>query len=349
MYRFLSHSLILILLIVLTGCSDDDSPTDPNPPVDETATTVWDEAGDYWRSAVDATSPDHYTGFSFADKDTSGFIPKMAGGWDIAFRREVIKLNGGDSGDGGVEGADLGETDFGAVTADDATGAEWTADAISYAIDGWFAYDFQTHQISMTRNVYSMRDASGSHFVKLRVDSLSGDLSQGSMGTVHLTYFYQEDADDRDLSGVTSTASFDVGNGIAYFDFSTGTTTSPTDPANSLDWDLCFSNFDIAQNSGPFGSGECAAFPAFEEIDDPTDIDLFAEQPFGAPLFEDIPGSVLTDWYNYNGQTHELTSKNLVYLIRSGEHLYKMRIEGYYGDRGGGPISAIYTFIWNKL
>lgn len=349
MFKRYLYSLVPVLFVVMAGCSDDDGPTDPGPPSDQTATTVWDETGGYWKSVVDATSRDHYTAFSFAQRDTTGFIAKMTETWDVAFRREVMKLNGGESGGGDVVGADLGETDYSAVTAADSTGAEWKTDEIGYAIDEWYMYNFQTHEITMTRNVYSMQDASGDHFVKLRVDSLSGDLSRGSMGTVHLTYFYQATPNDRDLSGATSTTSFDVNTGVAYFDFSTGATVSPSDPGNSLDWDLRFHDFVIAQNSGPSGTGGCAAFPAYQEINDPTDIVLFTSQPFGAPLFQDIPGSVLTDWYNYNGQTHELTSKDKVYLIRSEDKLYKMKVQGYYGDEGGGPISAIYTFIWNEL
>ena len=97
------------------------------------------------------------------------------------------------------------------------------------------------------------------------------------------------------------------------------------------------------------GSGSCAAFPAFGELTDSTDIDAFTAQPAGAPMFPDIPSSALTEWYSYNGQTHQLTSKSDVYLIVTGGSVYKMRIESYYANISGTPASGHYTFVWNKL
>jgi hypothetical protein len=351
MTKLLCSSLALGLVLFAFGCSEDD-PTDPGNTPEETATTTWDETGGFWRSVVDASDYDNFIGFSFADKDTVGSLQavgKQPSSWDIAFRREVIKLNGGSSGDGGFAGADLGGVDYASVGATAADGAQWMADAVDYMIDNWFTYDFNTHQLDLTRNVYSILDATGEHFVKFRVDSLSGELSPESMGNVHLTYFYQANANDRSLNGVLSTAMIEVGTGAGYFDFSSGTAVTPADPSTSLEWDIRFQNFELAQNSGPSGSGECAAFYAFTEIADPTDIEAFVQQPAGAPLFPDIPGSVMTDWYDYNGQTHQLSSKNRIYLLQSGERLYKVKILTYYGNRGGVPVSGVYTLHWNEL
>jgi hypothetical protein len=347
MKKALLFPLLASLLLLGAGCSDDDKkPTTPNGH-DNTASTVWDAAGGYWRTTVNATDYEEYAGYSFAVKDT---VPPAAGdGWDAAFRREAIKLNGGSSGDGSLEGADLGVLDYAGVDEGDTLSAQWTSDSVDYLIDAWYSYNPQTHQLDMTRNVYTMQDASGNHFVKFSVDSLSGELSQTSMGDVHLTYYYQSSAGDRSLPGPTQTAIVHVGSGAGYFDFSSGSEVSPGNPATSLDWDIRFQNYSIAQNSGPSGSGQCAAFPAYQEMADPTDIGSLTEQPAGAPLFPDVPGSVLTNWYDYNDQTHQLSSKNHVYLVRSGDGLYKMKILGYYVDQGGVPVSAVYTFIWNEL
>jgi hypothetical protein len=347
MRKILFAALLISVLPILVGCSDDDDKNPITPGPDNTESTVWDEAGGYWRATVNATDYEAYAGYSFADKDT---VPLTDGtGWDIAFRREAIKLNGGESGSGTFEGADLGVVDYAGVTEDDAASASWQSDSIDYQIDEWYSYNPQTHQLDMTRKVYSMQDASGDHFVKFRVDSLGGELSQTSMGDVHLSFYYQPTAGSRALPGPVQTAVVHVGSGAGYFDFSTGQQVAPSDPSASLDWDLRFQGFTIAQNSGPSGSGDAAAFQAFGEIADPTDIDEFTEQPAGAPLFADIPGCALTEWYSYNPQTHQLSSTNHVYLVRSGSLLYKMKISGYYADQGGVPVSAVYTFIWNEL
>jgi hypothetical protein len=194
-----------------------------------------------------------------------------------------------------------------------------------------------------------MLDASGHHYVKFQIDSLAGADNVPDMGTVYMKYFYQANADDKDLSGTVVEVSFDVGSSAAYFDFSSGTTVTPADPSNSLDWDIKFYAYDIAQNSGPTGIGECRAFPAYTELTDPTDINAFTAQP-EAPMFPDIPSSVLTDWYNYTGPPlHQLLSKEHVYLIKTGNKVYKMMIESYYKNVGGVATSGWYTFIWKEL
>lgn len=350
MKRYLFLAPVVCMLLTAVGCSDDDD-KDPTGPGDnqDTATTTWDEEAGTWRTVLDASDYESFKGYSFVDRDTVTASGKVAA-WDIAFRREVVKLNGGASGSGDLEGADLGAVDYDAVTDAAAAGADWESDAVEYFIDNWYDYNPQTHELTLNRNVYSMLDASGEHYVKFRVDSLSGDLGMGRMGNVHLTYYYQANANDRRLGGETQTAVVAVGAGTGYFDFSTGQQVTPADPKNSLDWDIWFNNFNLAQNCGPNGVGECAAFWAFSALGQaPSDIDAFTEQPAGIPLFPDIQGSVLTDWYDYKEDTHQLVSWNRVYLLRSGDRLYKMKIVSYYANVGGQPKSAVYTFVWNEL
>lgn len=352
MKHFLPLTTILMLLVLATGCGDDDNVVGSGAQQNSTATSTWDDTGRFWRTTVDASDYDDFMYFSFGTKDTisSGTPKPSAEVWDIAFRREVVKLNGGFSttNNGDVVGANLGVVDFGEITIADTAGVEWVSDYSDYFIDEWYNYNFVTHELTLTNYVYSMVDAGGSNYLKFRIDSLVG-AAQVSMGTVYLTYFYQMTPDSKDLSGVTSSAPVEVNDGVGYFDFSSGAQVTPADPANSLEWDIAFSNFDIKQNSGPNGSGDCAAFLAWGELDDPTNIDGFTMQPEGAPLFPDIPGSVLTEWYDYDGQTHQLTSKSNVYLIKTGDKVYKLSIDSYYANIGGVPTSAHYTFNWKQL
>ena len=336
----------LLSLAVVVGCSEDDNPTGPknNPPAN-TATSTWVDSG-FWRSSVNASGYDQFMGFSFTTKDTT------LSSWEIAFRREAIKLNGGSSttNGGDAEGADLGAVVFEAVTLADTAGASWTEDAVEYFINNWYDYNPNTHQLTANRNVYSMLDAEGDNYVKFRIDSLVGAGMPPDMGTVHITYYYQPTTDSPDLSGATATAAIPVEMGTGYFDFATGSVVSPSSAASSMDWDLGFSAYNVMQNSGPNGIGGCRAFYAYTELTDPTDIDAFTTQPAGAPMFEDIPSSVLTDWYNYTGPPlHQLLSHEHVYLVRSEGKVYKLKIESYYANVGGVPTSGWYTFIWNEL
>jgi len=266
-------------------------------------------------------------------------------------RREAIKLNGGTSTEnaGDVVGADLGQVAFDNVTIADTAGATWIPDAIDYFISEWYTYNPVTHALAANQFVYSMVDAGGHNYLKFRVDSMVGAGMPPDMGTVWISYYYQPTADSRALDGTIQEASINVGPGTGYFDFSSGMQVTPTTPANSTAWDIAFNSYNCMQNSGPNGTGMCAAFPAFGELADSTDIAGFTEQPAGAPMFPDIPSSALTEWYNYNPTTHTLTSQSHVYLIKTGGVVYKLRIDSYYKSIGGVPESGYYTFIWKQL
>jgi len=145
--------------------------------------------------------------------------------------------------------------------------------------------------------------------------------------------------------------SFDgSGGGPIYIDFSTGATTNPADPMDSTDWDIAFEAYEIHQNSSIFGSGQAATYPVWLDQSDSTDFDETTTAPtVPNAYFIDGLGSVLTNWYNYDGTTHQLSSKNHVYIIRHNDEFYKLQISSYYRDIGGTPVSAWYTFKWLAL
>lgn len=340
-------------LLVAVGCSDDDdgvSPTGPSPSVAFRDTSVYDSATETWTATLNASSYTTPVQYSFSDA--------KAAGWDLQFSRANINLNGGDAGTEGVVGADLGAAKgFDAVTATDTAGAAWIEDEHAYIIDSFYTYNFITHQLDMTQYVYAMVDAESDNFVKFTIDSLVGAGAPPSMGTVWISYYYQPAANNRTVNGAVQTASINVGAGAGYFDFSSGAQVFPSNPQNSTGWDLMFSSYVAATNSGPNGTGGCAVFPAYTELNDNTDIDAFTEVPENAQFFPDFTSSVfngsLTDsdqlWYNYNGQNHTLSSKSHVYLIKTAVAVYKMEIVSYYADINGGLASGYYTFKWSEL
>lgn len=355
MKKWLILLAAMMLLLGAIGCSDDDDgPTGGGNT--STETSVWNATGGYWNSNIDATSTEDFTYFSFTTKDTVTIATAkpadgFAAGWDIAFRREEIKTNGGAfaTNGGDVEAVSLGARAFDGVTIADTNGVSWESDVIEHFIDEWYDYNPVTHSLTMNQNVYSMVDASGEHYVKFQVDSIVGGGAPPAMGTVYMKYFYQSAANSLDLSGSTTAVSFTAGSTPVYFDFSSGGLVTPSDPTNSLEWDLSFFSYEIGQNSGPNGTGDCAAFLAWGELTDPTDIDGFTAQPGGAPLFPDIAGSALTDWYTYTGPPlHQLPSNSEVYLLKTGDKIYKLRIESYYGE-DGASASGNYNFIWAEL
>jgi hypothetical protein len=338
-------------ILALSGCSSDKNPAAPAQP-SGTSTTVWN-AGGFWVSTVNASSYTTPAYYSFNKKDTT--TPGGADSlWDFAIQRTELKTNSGSSVDGGdVKGVALSSTDFAAVTAADSVGKTWKTDAIAYFINNWYDYNITTHQLTNNRRVYTMNDATGHHFIKFQIDSLVGAGAPPNMGTVYLSYYYNSTADSKVLTGSISHATIPVGSNTVYFSFAAGAAVTPANPKTSTGWDLMFSNYNVGQNSGPNGpAGVAAAFYVYQYLVDPTDInavgDVFAGNP-AAPMFPDAASSIFDNWYNYDSNTHVLTSKNFVYLVKSNGHLFKMQIYSYYANVGGVPASANYIVYWKQL
>lgn len=357
MKRFLYLLMMISILALVVGCSSDDNPVKtPTEIKPVSGTNDWNETGGYWSTLVDASGYDDFIGYSFASMSvaTSG-TPKgmLAGDWDIAFRREQIKLNGGASSDGGdVEGTNLGDVSFSDVTIDDTAGVDWSSGTIKPFIDSWYDYNTLTHELVANGNVWAMVDAGGNNYLKFQIDSMVGAAMPPDMGTVYMTYYYQATGGSSDLSGQTVQVAVPVGSNKTYFDFSSGAAVTPATPENSTEWDIAFYAYEITQNSGPNGTGLAGAYPAWDDAELPAadDIDALTAVPTGAPFFPDIFGSVLADWYDYTGAPlHQLLSKDYVYLIHSGDAYYKLNIVTYYVNIDGTPASGWYTFDWAEL
>ncbi|MEZ4648009.1 MAG: HmuY family protein [Candidatus Eisenbacteria bacterium] len=333
----------LVALAAFVGCSDDDDKVTDPPVTGFTEGTVAD--GSVFVTSIDGSNYDDFSGFSFANSTITHAIDVAETSWDLAFRREDITSSSA------VEGARLSGMEFGNVGPSDVPGDSdqaWQSGGIAYAIDDWYSYADQ--MVTMTKYVYSMKDASGEHWVKFRVDAVVGATGPGNMGSVEISYFYQDTANSLDLDGTIQTATIVVGDGTGFFDFSTGQQVTPANPSSSNDWDIAFNRFTLSLNGGASGNGECAAFYAYTELPtDPTAIEDFLAQPEFAQTFPDTYGSALSEWYNYNGATHELTPKDEVYLIKSGGKVYKVELESYYGDVDGQPVSALYRFRWAEV
>lgn len=120
--------------------------------------------------------------------------------WDLAFKRDNIRSNGGDSGPGNAQVASLLAADFGTITATDAVGADFALDAFIDQVncdpivdavgkpltvfDGWYDYDLSTMTLTPADRVYLVRGADGTSLYKLRITGYYVDVSDGMGGTV---------------------------------------------------------------------------------------------------------------------------------------------------------------------
>ncbi len=355
-FRIVIFLAAAALAMFAWGCSDDKPTGNNNNPGDTTGTTTttWNTGG-YWETTVNASNASEFIHYSFARKDTVILTPAQAEtdtSWNIAFKRSSVILNGGVSGSGDDAGIDLAtaghadSTNFAGFSDLGSIGSDWVSDSYNMIIDEWYSYNPQTHALSPTQNVYIMKDATG-NYVKFQVISMVNPGMPPNMGTVSIQYIYSGSSPN--FTGAPDTLTFD-GSGTVYVDFSSGAIVTPANPATSTDWDLAFTNYEVHQNATVFGPGSAGTYEIWTDQTVPTDFNETLSAPTAPQAyFADELGSVMTDWYSYNGQTHTLTSKQHVYVIQTGAHYYKLQIITYYKDVGGTPVSGWYNFRWAEL
>jgi HmuY protein len=121
------------------------------------------------------------------------------------------------------------------------------------------------------------------------------------------------------------------------------------------DWDMAFSRFRIKTNGGANGPGGVyvAALPeqSFEELKRAPVQGFAADREDSEEDTDTDPDNVFNsgdeDWYNYDVMRHELSPKNICYVLASSEgNFYKFVIDKYY-DSAGTP--AMMRFRWAAI
>lgn len=331
---------IVLLSTLLAACGDED----PAGPTEEPFASLTVAAEDDW---------------SYVNLDATAAVvqpgdPANSTAWDVAFFATGVMLNGGAAGAGDVQGHCLCQNEgasneqvlamtaesqraaFEAVTAasiptgDDA----WLEDVLSPAIAGWWSYDMASHTVApVTDRVWIVRTAEGDAFAKLRVTGIANG-SQQSAGDVTLEFAVQPGAGDP--YGAVQTLTVNVGTTPVYVDLTAG------EVSDASDWDLRLEGYDIRLNGGVSGSGEGEAVLAGDD---------FAT----VPLASEVLGGWTTDgfggvfdahpWYRYNLEgNHQIWPTYDVYLIRSGEEVYKVQLVSYYNASNGDARHITFRY-----
>lgn len=131
------------------------------------------------------------------------------------------------------------------------------------------------------------------------------------------------------------------------------------DARASSDWDIALKRSSVRSNGGDSGVGgrdvvvvsaatlaEVSAAPAdgYSSDDFTTDDCMLDAIPGGEPR------SAFGEWYDYDVDTHAVTPKAEVYVLRrsDGSHV-AFRIVSYYGDTAMPMRGAIYAVEWKQL
>ncbi|MFO0676869.1 MAG: HmuY family protein [Polyangiaceae bacterium] len=135
-------------------------------------------------------------------------------------------------------------------------------------------------------------------------------------------------------------------NGRTYLRLAPPAVVTPTgDPKASKEWDLAFEGYDVFTNSGPSGAGAGAAFGPLDPGDFPGG--TLPDVPFVNP---DKSGGAFLDWYDYDGAgNHVLWSRFHVYGVKDGTRTFKVQVLGYYGERDGTGVPALYTIRYAEV
>jgi hypothetical protein len=186
------------LVIALAGCADSIRPDRPDAgaPADGTALTC--TAGNVCTArggdgtsttVVDATSE---TAWIYVDLETGAKVAEPDA-WDLRFQRTHISANGGVSGTGGVEIAEVAGAAFAQVTTAPASGyvtdaADANGNGIpEYAFDQngtWYDYNVTTHVLTPKPVVYVVKTDGGST-VKLEIQQYYDQAGTSGWLTFH--------------------------------------------------------------------------------------------------------------------------------------------------------------------
>jgi len=132
---------------------------------------------------IDAT---HEEDWVYVDLDGAALVQAGDPSWDLRFRRYIVALNGGVSGEGVVEATVLDGQDFDGLTQAPADGyvtdlADADEDGTpEYALLTWYDYDFTTHVLTPAQKVYVIHTGDDAYF-KLRFDSYYDDVGTPAM------------------------------------------------------------------------------------------------------------------------------------------------------------------------
>ncbi len=330
--------------LYLMGCGGSKTSAPPvGPPEERRAEFVPQDNGAV-HLAVDASDENSWVSL---DLDASR-VDEDSARWDIAISRFHVRLNGGISGDQGVQivalpgaqaelltrapggpyvsdeakqGTDPGTPDF--VPAVDADLAFERAHAASET--GWYAYNPATHVLSPSDALYVLRSSSGAYYGIQWLDYYD---EFGTPGYVQLR-FWPIEAPQRTLSVPAQT--------LAQLRLRDQAIVEAAE--DSLDWDLMVMRSAMRTNSGVSGPGLGGARwapdgEAFDELSGaPTvgyEMDVLVPIA-GPPGSGEAPGNpVLRNWYDYDSVTHMLSPKAGTLLVRGARGDYaKIEIQSY--------------------
>ncbi|MGH7556856.1 MAG: HmuY family protein [Gemmatimonadota bacterium] len=182
--------LVAIAVVFVAGSLDRPRPPEFAPSPVSPQEVGADLAGPHLYT-IDATHEREWRYFDFS-RGSRIDDPEPVG-WDLAFRRIRIIVNGGKGFPGRAGVVDLGEVAFERIDAAPSRGYQGTTtgrDSVQSALEEWYDYGFTSHVLEARPRVYAIRTADG-RYAKLQV--LSYYCPGARAGCLTFRYVYQGD------------------------------------------------------------------------------------------------------------------------------------------------------------
>ena len=336
-----SRSAVLLssaLLVSLAACESEAVLPDPVEP------------GPTTEAVIDATSNSAFTHFTLGDLETVS----AGADWDLALRRYEVRVNGGVAGPRNVSAVLLVDhsadnpadilamtpasmlTEFESIAeADIPPASAFATTLLAEDASGWFRAGAGGLTANPAR-AWQLRLPSGEHAV-LRVAALT---VSGGSALDQITFEYR-------MQG--------AGSALGELREVTVAASSPADPTRvslfagsavpdqGCNWDLSVnSDFTIALNDGfacATGSFPLETGAPFETMTDASDAPAWA--PFLAQISSPIAGTVSAEdsppfLYGIDPDNqHRLVPTFNIYLVATGDAVYKMQFMSYYDPFSG--------------
>lgn len=210
-WRLIFWSVMIVGVVFLFGCGndDDDTPEQPlkeqlpetmtPPPTNQTPVEVEPQL-DVVTFTIDATNREAWSYFSFATNDVIEVAdPENSADWDLGFQRTKVKLNGGVSGPGKGAAVMLKDVEFEGVKVAPADGyIADSADTLAITAQsekGWYIYTGPPNHwvLPLDNRVFIVQAADGT-FAKVRFTGYYKDNeNKKDSGFVTFEYVHQPD------------------------------------------------------------------------------------------------------------------------------------------------------------
>ena len=344
--RFVAPALAALLFVA--ACNDE---TTAPPP----------QSGEH---QINASSNTDFTYFSFADDGVVTIAdPSTSSGWDLAFRRYSIRLNGGVAGPKGVTGYNLennaGATDaeilaftaagelpaFDAVDASDIPASGFASEALAPDQTSWFR-PTQTGLLANPAAVWKLRRASGAGagaYAVIRVENIvNADPPSQTDGMRGITIGYRLQTTPGTL-GAAQTVVVDLSTATeAGINLGTGAIVAPT--GGDCSWDLKVTRaytleINSACQAGTFPFDVSETFDGVTRADDAPEYALFLSLISG-PIPNSVESKSGVFIYNLAGDNRLSPTFN-TFLVTVGSSVYKLQVTTYYSSTGDSGYPTI--------